>query len=193
MTAQFNDVFIYQGKRFSIAGISTGELFKPSDFGLYPIQASTACWRGYVATFAIFDSHLVLDTVSVNLRETMAPTINGIMAGEPKDRFKLFSHVYNNLKYRIHYTGGILIGDDFIRELYVHMGFHPAWKYKMVFELTFDNGRLTGELDRSAWAAQKRHEFMESTRNDKPEKMPTMKEIGDFVERSFDRTYKKKE
>jgi hypothetical protein len=194
MTAQFNDMFKYRDKEFAVAGISTGEPFKPADFGLYPIQASTACWRGYVAVYAISDSHLVLDGLSVNLRETHAPTINGIMAAESPDHFKLFSHVYNDLKYRIYYTGSLMLGDEFIRELYVHMGFHPAWKYKTVFELTFENGRLTGEFDRSEQVAQKRHELlMESTREDKPDKMPTSKEINDFVERSFDRSYKKGE
>jgi hypothetical protein len=193
MTAQFNDQFRYQEKDFSIAGISTGELFRPADFGLFPIPASTACWRGYVATFAIFESHLVLDTLSVNLQEKQAPTINGILPSEPARGLKLFNNVYTDLKYRIPYTGGLLLGHDFISEFYVHMGFHPAWKYKEVFELTFENGRLVSEIDRSAWAAQERKNFLESKQNDDPNRMPTKKEIRDFVERSFDRTYKKKE
>ena len=193
MTAQFNDLFRYQEKDFSIAGISAGPLFNPADFGLFPIPASTACWRGYVATFTIFESHLVLDTLSVNLQEKQAPTINGILPSEPTRGLRLFNNVYTGLKYRIHYTGGLMLGHDFIRELYVHMGFHPAWKYKEVFELTFENGRLVSELDRSGWAAQQRQDFLESSRDDQPDRMPTKKEISDFVERAFDRTYKKGE
>jgi len=193
MTAQFNDLFRYQEKEFAVAGISAGELFRPSDFGLYPIPASTACWRGYVAVFAIADAHLVLDSLSVNLQESQAPTINGILPQEPSDRFKLFNNVYKDLNHRLYYTGGLLIGHEFIRDLYVHMGFHPAWKYKTVVELFFESGRLTGEFDRSERAAQIRHEFLESARDDKPNKMPTQKEINDFVERSFDRKYKEGE
>lgn len=191
MTAQFNDLFRYQEKDFSIAGISAGPLFNPADFGLFPIPASTACWRGYVATFTIFESYLVLDTLSVNLQEKQAPTINGILPSEPTRGLRLFNNLYTGLKYHIHYTGGLMLGHDFIRELYVHMGFHPAWKYKEVFELTFENGRLVSELDRSAWAAQQRRDFLESSRDDQPDRMSTKKEISDFVERAFDRTYKK--
>lgn len=192
MTAQFNDLFRYQEKEFSIAGISAGELFRPADFGLSPIPASTACWRGYVAVFSISESHLVLDTLSVNLQEKSAPAINGILPSEPTRRLRLFNNVYNDLQFRIPYTGGLLLGHDFISELYVHMGFHPAWKYKEVFELTFENGRLTRELDRSAWAAQERQDFLESSHKDEPDRMPTKKEISDFVERTFDRSYKKR-
>jgi hypothetical protein len=37
----------------------------------------------------------------------------------------------------------MLIAADFIQELYVHMGFHPAWKYRSVFEMIFSEGHLT--------------------------------------------------
>jgi hypothetical protein len=146
-----------------------------------------------VAVYAISDSHLMLDALSVNLQEEQAPTINGIMAAGSEGQYRFFSHIYKDLKYRIPYTGGLMLGHDFISELYVHMGFHPAWKYKTVFELYFENGRLTGEFDRSERAAEIRREFMETGSSDKPDKMPTKKEISDFVERAFDRTYKKGE
>jgi hypothetical protein len=31
---------------------------------------------------------------------------------------------YRDLRQLIEFTGGLLLADDFIRELYVHMGFH---------------------------------------------------------------------
>jgi hypothetical protein len=189
MTAQFNDVFRYQNKEFAVAGISAGELFEPAIFGLHPIPASTACWRGYVAAYAISNSHLVLDELSVNLQERPGPAINGVVPEEATGRFGLFNNLYRNLNYRFNYTGGLLIADEFIHELYVHMGFHPAWKYKTVFELIFADGRLTGEFDRSERMAQLRQRIQESGGQDKPPKMPTEKEISDFVERSFNRTY----
>lgn len=192
MTAQFDDLFRYQNKEFAVAGISESELFQPADFGLHPIPASTACWRGYVAVFTVFEGRLVLDTLSVNLKEGQAPTINGAMPEIPTDGFKLFNNVYRNLNYRLHYTGGLLLGHNFIRQLYVHMGFHPAWKYKTVVELFFENGRLIAEFDRSERAVEIRREAQEASK-DKPDRMPTKKEISDFVERSFDRTYKKGE
>lgn len=45
------------------------------------------------------------------------------------------------------FTGGILVADGFIHNLYVHMGFQPAWKYETVFELTFSQGTLLDTTD----------------------------------------------
>ena len=42
------------------------------------------------------------------------------------------------------------LADGFIQNLYVHMGFHPAWKYREVHELLFEDGRLLHAQDRSA-------------------------------------------
>jgi disulfide oxidoreductase YuzD len=52
---------------------------------------------------------------------------------------------------------------------------------------------LTGEFNRSERAAEIRREAQESKSTAKPDKMPTKKEISDFVERAFDRKYKKGE
>lgn len=40
-----------------------------------------------------------------------------------------------------------MLGRDFIKELYVHMGFHPAWKYREVHELVFEDGVLQSHKD----------------------------------------------
>jgi hypothetical protein len=57
---------------------------------------------------------------------------------------------YRDLAHVVEYTGGLLLGDGFIRELYVHMGFHPPHKYRVVHELLFERGRVTERHDRSA-------------------------------------------
>lgn len=56
----------------------------------------------------------------------------------------------------IPFTGGMLLGQGFIDRLYVHMGFHPAWKYTRVVELRLDGGRLVDQCDRSAEMAELR-------------------------------------
>ena len=63
MTAQIHDRIRYQDIVYSVTGISEGELFDPSLLGLKPVGTCTACWRGYLAVFAIVDSRLVLDTL----------------------------------------------------------------------------------------------------------------------------------
>ncbi|MCU0534809.1 MAG: hypothetical protein MUD14_13030 [Hydrococcus sp. Prado102] len=39
--------------------------------------------------------------------------------------------------------------NHFIQDLYVHLGFQPAYKYKTVLELIFDGGELIDEADKS--------------------------------------------
>jgi hypothetical protein len=82
--------------------------------------------------------------------------INGISSSGRTGRYTMFNNVYQNLNISIPYTGSILLGTDFIRELYVHMGFHPAWKYNTVVELTFENGKLIRESDISEAMARLR-------------------------------------
>ena len=155
MTAQFPDVMIYKEQNYSIAGISTGEeLFNPLKHGVQSTGTCSACWRGYIATFSVCDSHLKVIKAKVYLDEAMvqagtAPKLFGKSAVLPEDN-GLGMSCYSNLDLPIPYTGGILVGTNFIRSMYVHMGFHPAYKYKTVHELIFDTGKLIKASDKSA-------------------------------------------
>ncbi len=44
----------------------------------------------------------------------------------------------SNLPAPISFTGGLPIAADFIQELYVHLGFHPAWKFREVHGIILD-------------------------------------------------------
>jgi hypothetical protein len=159
MTAQIDDTFRYRETEYSVAGISEGELFDISILGMTPSMASTACWRGYQAVFAVVQSRLVLDTLHVNLlrsgegknryERVPGPLINGITPTPPRKEFDFFNNHYEGLNYQLKYSGGLLLANEFIESLYVHMGFHPAWKYETVIELIFDAGILKQEFDRS--------------------------------------------
>ena len=206
MTAQINDRFRYRNGNYSLAGISKGELFDISVFDLSPTMASTACWRGYRAVFAISQSRLVLDSLSVNLiredkqyfpgghrakrrlnlpvirggddyqryRSEQGPVINGIMPSfsrapdgvastkEFLAKFHLFNNHYEGLNCHLEYSGGVLLAQGFIWTLYVHMGFHPAWKYENVIELIFESGILKDEYDRSNEMAEIREMIVDS-------------------------------
>lgn len=162
MTAQFSDLFRLHDAEYSVAEVHGDNLFEPASFGLFPIMASTACWRGYVAIFAVSEAHLVLDSLFVNLRETKGPPINNISPRPPAGRFGMFNQEYRGLNHRLDFSGKLLLGNDFIRELYVHMGFHPAWKYRTVIELAFEDGKLTAENDRSERMAEIRRTMQDS-------------------------------
>jgi hypothetical protein len=198
MTAQIDDVFQYREKEYSLAGISEGELFDISILGLKPSMASTACWRGYQAVFALAQSRLVLDTLHVNLirqagkdqyQREDGPVINGIRPSPPKQEHDHFNNHYEKLDYHLEYTGGLLLANGFIWDLYVHMGFHPAWKYKTVIELIFEGGVLRNEHDRSKKMAEIRDMVVARQKQKDSGDMPTDEEIMRFVERAFDRSY----
>jgi hypothetical protein len=197
MTAQINDMFRYNGTDFSVSGISEGELFAPGLLDLKPAGTCTACWRGYQAVFAVSQSHLVLDTLHVNLlaegegyKRQEGPPINGVSPTGPRGEYDWFNNNYIGLDYHLEYTGGLLLADGFIDDLYVHMGFHPAWKYTTVIELIFTNGILQEDFDRSERMAEIRQKIIESRDENADSRMPTQDEVRDFVERSFDRTYR---
>ncbi len=201
MTAQWNDNFLYNDVDFSISGISEGELFNPNILNLEPVGTCTACWRGYVAGFSLSHSILVLKTLEINLfrdvrddcgylQEKKGPVINGVKPNAAQQKFKLFNNYYCDLNYRIDYTGGLLLANDFIQDLYVHMGFHPAWKYKKVIELIFEDGVLIKELDHSEKMAKFRTQITDSFDRTSTSEPRTFLDTVSFVENAFDRTYK---
>jgi hypothetical protein len=117
---------------------------------------STACWRGYVCWYRVDGGTLRLvkvligsgsqiagrtaSTSSTLLGRTLAPGDSvlgpGLEAGQ--------------LNVLVPFSGGLLLGQDFIRSTYVHMGFHPAWKFAKVVELLLEQGNITSTRDRSA-------------------------------------------
>lgn len=157
MTAQMSDGFLLNDTKFSVAGINGKGLFNPEQFGLHPVGTCTACWRGYVCLYSLKDDKLLLDELELSLVDfngqevasTVGPAINGVEPSVPKNEHAIFNNIYKNLNLNINFTGGLLIGREFIRELYVHMGFHPAWKYREVFELVFEEGILREKRDMS--------------------------------------------
>lgn len=156
MTAQFSDLFEYRGRQFDIAGINGEGLFVPAEHGMAAVGSCTACWRGFVAGYKLEGDRLVLDNLDINLdderqgffgRFRKKPTLNGVHPSEDGDDLSLFQYRFTRVGLEVPFTGGFLIGSGFIDELYVHMGFHPAWKYKEVHELVFEKGKLTLESD----------------------------------------------
>ena len=167
MTAQFTDTILIAEKRFSIVGVNGNGLFTPESIGVVPVPTISACWRGYVCHYKIADDKLILDELQLSLgsdegtgRERkfipkMGPEINGVKPGTSG----LFNNTYKELDLEIRFTGGLLAGNGFLQELYVHMGFHPAWKYQTVFELVFEAGNVREIRDASRELEQIRNKM----------------------------------
>jgi hypothetical protein len=153
MTAQISDSVTYRGKSYALAGKNGTGLFDPAAHGMKPVGKGSACWRGFICSYAVQDRKLLLDALAVSL-DRPAPTLFGVAPKSDKRRFQSFHAIYEELAHVQPYTGGLLLAADFIEELYVHMGFHPAWKYREVHELVFRDGELEQEADRSEQIAE---------------------------------------
>lgn len=160
MTAQISDRFEFRGKPYALAGMRGSALFDPHDVGVTPRMLSTACWRGFHCLYAVTDTALELRELVIGLsaedadraRRGALPGFEGLVPAV--DGWS--GLVYRGMAKRVAFTGGVLLADGFLRDLYVHMGFHPAWKYREVHELLFEDGRLLHAHDRSAAMAELR-------------------------------------
>ena len=184
MTAQIPDSVEYRGDAYAIAGKNGGELFWPIAHGLLPLSGCTACWNGFVCAYAVHNRKLILDDLYVYLNDP-APSLFGVTPKKIENR--LFDLVYEGLAHPIPYTGGLLLGADFIEELYVHMRFHPAWKYREVHELVFREGELVQEADRSEQMAEFRRKL--SDRPLEPAADADQTEIKRWIEQCFSQKY----
>jgi hypothetical protein len=157
MTAQVSDIFVYNDSPFHLVAYSDGELFFPEKYGYRPVMASTACWRGYRSEYKVEGGQLLLNQLHINHQETdlpvsqnkQPPNLNGSIASVSKESF-IGRWLFEDVNLPLDYTGGVVIAQGFIQSLYVHMGFHPAWKYETVHELVFESGKLKLESDLSS-------------------------------------------
>jgi hypothetical protein len=153
MSSQIDDKFLYKGSEYSISAIEFPERFLDIySLGIKPKEFHTACYRGYIATFAINSENLFvlkqLYTNNGNDKNNKPPVINGkeVKISTPeyleKDYKNYREYVYSDIDLIINYSGSIIIAKDIIRSRYINMGFQYPISYKKVLLLTFDNGKL---------------------------------------------------
>lgn len=145
---------------------------------------STACWRGYICSYAIDESQLLLQGLVFRNESDIYPELNGV---KPSRKNLMRAGEYEGLNEPCLYTGGLLIASGFIRDLYVHMGFHPAWKFEVVHELLFDGGKLTSERDCSKLMSDFRQEMAGAKL--KPDQTEDRKRIEEWIEQAFSLDY----
>ena len=153
MTAQIPETVRVNGRRYDLCGIRGDDLFDPAEHDIVAAAPNTACWRGFVCGYKVRYRELLLD--ELNLWSEPAHWSHNrarleLLLGD-KLEFDDARCAVNGrgIAFPIRFTGNLLIGRDFIEELYVHMGFHPAYKYREVLELAFEKGRLLTKTDLS--------------------------------------------
>lgn len=165
MTAQIGDKFMFRGSNYSIVAISTPMRFNPADFGIIPMGICTACWAGYWCEYDISEKGIVLKNLYINAKDDNYPAINGVEAmGDGERDFKYMGHhLYKDIQIPMKYTGKILVGKDFLREYYIHMGYQHAWAYQTLVEFIFEDGILLDTVDHSQIAEKIREEMKKDT------------------------------
>lgn len=151
MTAQIGDVFKYKNHDYKIVAINKPISFSPEEYGITPESCCSACWTGYWCNYNISDEGIVLENLYINSHEDYYPDINGVkVKGSKKNAFEYMGHhYYEGVNIKMDYTGRILVGKDFLRGYYIHMGYQRAWAYEELKELVFENGALIEVIDHS--------------------------------------------
>jgi hypothetical protein len=156
VTAQAADTVELDGQSYSIAGIQGTPLFDPADCRIKPAMISTACWRGYLCWYQVSGGSLRLVRLVIGAGSTAAGRtveLGSALLGRPVVPGPSWTGPgwqADGLDVPVSFTGGLLLGQGFIRSTYVHMGFHPAWKFAKVIELLLHQGAVTRTLDRTA-------------------------------------------
>jgi len=94
---------------------------------------------------------------------------------------------YERLAMPLDYTGGLLLGSGLMR--FVYMGHQPAWQYQQVYELVFEGGRLIAADDRSGAMSVVRARLQQA--DGPPAADPSKDPISAWIERCFDRSYRR--
>lgn len=187
MTAQIGDKFNFKGSEYTMVSITTPIKFNPEIYGITPQSIMTACWKGFWCVYDISDEEIVLRDLYVSSKDDFYPEIKSVTPlsedKNSKKRFKYMGHhLYKDLNIPIEYTGKILVGNDFIHEYYIHMGFQRTWAYKALKELIFEEGILLDVIDHSDMAAKLRKEIEV---NPKEFNERLRENIPQFVDESF--------
>ena len=194
MTAQAMDLVRWQDRTWSLVGIDGDGLFDPTALGIEPQMLHTAAWRGYICTYRVEDDELRLQRLEIGFDQA---TQERALAGDPpvigdaRPSRQGTGHVwhYDDADLPVPFTGGLRLGHGFIRELYVHMGFAPAWKFEEVHELRFEAGRLVSAEDQSEAMRREREQAVQGELA--PPRSSGVERITDWVRSTFDRTYKR--
>ena len=98
MTAQITDTFIYKGDAYQLIGINGRGLINPMQFGMIPAMISTACYRGFYATYELTDKNFFIRELTLREKDGRYLSIDGI---EPEAQ--KYQATYNNLNRAFHW------------------------------------------------------------------------------------------
>ncbi len=179
MTGQIPDTLIYNDIEYDIIGVKGEGFFVPEDHGFNLEGMMSCCWRGHVCKYVVEDRKLYLDTLLILFAKyDSLPEIKGFSS---RGEEETFPPPFSNMMLSIPFSGILRLGKDFIHEHYIHMGFQKPSAFETVLDLTFDEGLLIEEINRSEEYSRKRGAFKEQY-----EKDDLMKRIDDAFSLDLD-------
>jgi hypothetical protein len=151
MTAQFSDYLEFNDLKWHLVTNTLGQpLLDISSLNIALSEnRSSALLHGYCCIYSLFyDKQLILKNLLAELKNPDGAIINGIkpVLTSGLDR-EIATYGFYDLNIFSNFTGGILIGTEFISSLYIHLGFQSIYKYKKILELSFEKGTLLKTLD----------------------------------------------
>lgn len=186
MTAQISDVYSYNGEEFRLIAIENEINFDlEKEYNIKCVPPHTGLWRGHYEEFDVLNDELILRNINACIKGDY-PVINGVTAEE----FDFGLSRYNDVNIPIKYTGSILLGNGFIRDYYIHMGFQQPYAYRVVLELKFKDGVLINKTDYS--------DKMQELRETLKDKSDLKRFLGDnfshedFISQCFSTSYRDK-
>ena len=181
----------WQGRTWALVGHDGSGLFDPTSIGVTPVMLHTAAWRGYVCTYGVADDRLRLERLEIGFdhaaHERALAGEPPLLAGVAPTGSGGHRWVYDAATLPIAFSGGLQLGERFIRELYVHMGFAPAWKFEEVHELRFDAGRLVSATDLSAEMRRMRERLSKEPLT--PSRKSGVERVSAWIRSTFDQRY----
>ena len=151
MTIQEPDRIYYKRRKYELVWIDGDGLFDPEKHHRF-MAPHTACWRGYIATYAVKCEELLLRNLDCWIDpESPAPRIGGHLPIESPPWGEL---AYKKLELPMTYTGQLILGGG---EILGPFSYDVDWSiYELVHELHFEQGHLVEAKDLSAEAARRR-------------------------------------
>lgn len=167
MSSQQPDTVTYEGESYDVIGVHGDGLFDPEALGIQTVAPHTACWRGFIAGYDVRARRLHLRSLAL-WSEHALPPVFGVDASRSEVDDGVVRHLFDpSLGGRvggeytfeaapISFTGGLLVGREYVGRGYATMGSDPPWLYSAVHDLTFEDGWLVDSIDRSAEMASAR-------------------------------------
>jgi hypothetical protein len=150
MTAQIEDVVVFQGRMYALVGVDGTGPFEPDEHALQPHMMTTACRRGYVCEYAIEEEQLFLTALRLGMTHPPTQLFGADL------RMIGSAATYSPIRVPLYFVGRLLLGTGSTRDDRGYMGTHPAWKYTEILELLVDDGQLVTVVNRSEVMAQRR-------------------------------------